>query len=156
MNDRGGEENCKAAANKLRKIPRAPAERIPLNPPRAHVKRRSNASFETKHRLPVAFPGSLSFTQGRLPNLILREKSRELFFFFLPFFRLGRCRPLSVLSEKSILVGCGLDGERNLGSLGAALAQPSGSMFTLFLGDSAYAQCCKGHCYSRCHFRFDR
>src|SRR5213083_96089 len=32
---RGGEENCKAAANRLRKIRRVPAERIQVTPARA-------------------------------------------------------------------------------------------------------------------------
>ena len=77
MKNRGGEENCKVAANRLRKIRRAPAERIPLSPRRAHVIRPSNASFETKHRPPVAFQGSLSFRQRRLSRAILREKSPE-------------------------------------------------------------------------------
>src|SRR6267143_7003473 len=70
---RGGEENCKAAANRLRKIRRVPAERILLTPPPAHAKRRSNASFETKHRPPAAFPELLSFTKRRSMNVILRE-----------------------------------------------------------------------------------
>jgi len=73
MKNRGGEENCKAAANRIRKIPRAPAERIPLGPPRAHATPRSNASFETKHRPPAAFPELPSFTKRRLINVILRE-----------------------------------------------------------------------------------
>ena len=65
MKSRGGEENCKAVANKLRKIQKAPFARIPLTPAPEHAKRRSNASFETKHRPPATFQGSLSFTQGR-------------------------------------------------------------------------------------------
>jgi len=76
MNDRGGEENCKAAANRLRKTRRVPAGRIPLSPLPARAKRRSNASFETKHRPPAVFPGSLSFTKRRLSNAILREQNR--------------------------------------------------------------------------------
>src|SRR6266487_5958263 len=55
MNDRGGEEKCKAVANRLRKIRRAPAERIPLTPSPEHAIPRSNATFETKHRPPAAF-----------------------------------------------------------------------------------------------------
>ena len=46
-------------------------------------------------------------------------------------------------------------GHVNLGSLEARLAQPGGSVFALLLRDGAYAQGCKGYCYSRCHFRFD-
>jgi len=61
-----------------RKIRIAPGGRIPLTPSLARAKRQSNASFETTHRPPVAFPGSLSFTQGRLLNLILRENSRTV------------------------------------------------------------------------------
>jgi len=76
MNDRDGEENCKAAANRLRKIRRAPAEQIPLTPPPAHAKPRSNASFETKHRPPAAFPELLSFTERRPMSAILRELNR--------------------------------------------------------------------------------
>src|SRR5262249_54271361 len=52
---RGGEENCKAAANRLRKIRRVLAERIQVTPAPAHARRLSNASFETKHRPPAAF-----------------------------------------------------------------------------------------------------
>src|SRR5262249_24793991 len=52
---RGGEENCKAVANRLRKIRPVPAEPIPLTPARRHARRPSNASFETKHRPPAAF-----------------------------------------------------------------------------------------------------
>ena len=55
MDTRGGEENCKAAANRLRKIRRVPAERIPLIRSPAHARRPSSASFETKHRPPAAF-----------------------------------------------------------------------------------------------------
>src|SRR4030095_16818761 len=83
-NDRDGEENCKAAANRLRKIRRVPFERFPLRPRSARARRPSNASFETKHPPPAVFQESLSFTQARLLNLILREKSRELSSFHLP------------------------------------------------------------------------
>src|SRR5438094_10290838 len=76
MNDRGGEQKCKAVANRLRKIRRVPAERIPLTPSRAHATPQSNASFETKHRPPAAFPELLSFTQRRSTNSILREQNR--------------------------------------------------------------------------------
>src|SRR5204863_601335 len=73
MKNRGDEENCKAAANRIRKIPRAPAERIPLGPPRAHATPRSNASFETKHRPPAAFRELPSFMKCSLIKVILRE-----------------------------------------------------------------------------------
>jgi hypothetical protein len=73
MNNRGGGENCKAVANRLRKIRRVPAGQIPLIPARAHAIPRSNASFETKHRPPAAFQELLSFTQRRPMNVILRE-----------------------------------------------------------------------------------
>src|SRR6266516_870228 len=63
MNNLDGEENCKAAANRLRKIQRAPAARIPLTPARAHAIPRSNASFETKHRPPAAFRELSSWLQ---------------------------------------------------------------------------------------------
>jgi len=62
-NDRGAEENCKAAANTLRKIRKAPGERRPLHRVPLHETPRSNASFETKHRLPVAFQGLPSWGQ---------------------------------------------------------------------------------------------
>src|SRR5438477_12008390 len=77
MNDRGGEQKCKAVANRLRKIRRVPAERIPLTPSRAHATPQSNASFETKHRPPAVFPELLSFTQRRATNVTLRELNRE-------------------------------------------------------------------------------
>src|SRR5436309_14242272 len=63
MDNRGGEENCRAAANKLRKIRRAPLERIRLNPCREHAIPRSNASFETKHPPPAAFQELPSWLQ---------------------------------------------------------------------------------------------
>src|SRR5207249_10335150 len=77
MNDRGGEQKCKAAANRLRKIQREPAERIPLTPSRAHATPQSNASFETKHRPPAAFPEWLSFTQRRATNVTLRRSEER-------------------------------------------------------------------------------
>src|SRR5438067_9152502 len=76
MNDRGGEQKCKAVANRLRKIRRVPAERILLTPSRAHATPQSNASFETKHRPPAAFLELLSFTQRRATNVTLRELNR--------------------------------------------------------------------------------
>src|SRR5262249_5687953 len=60
-NDRGGEENCKAAANTLRKIRKAPAERRPRVP--RHETPRSNASFETQHHPPEEFPELPSWEQ---------------------------------------------------------------------------------------------
>src|SRR5438874_2352831 len=63
-NDRGAEENCKAAANTLRKIRKAPGEKRSLNRvPRREIPR-SNASFETKHRLPAEFQGLPSWGQS--------------------------------------------------------------------------------------------
>src|SRR5215469_13484432 len=59
-----GEENCKAAANTLRKIRTAPAERRPLNRVPRHEAPRSNASFETQHRLPAEFPGLASWEKS--------------------------------------------------------------------------------------------
>src|SRR5438093_12961940 len=84
MNDRGGEQKCKAMANRLRKIRRVPAERILLTPSRAHATPQSNASFETKHRPPAAFPELLSFTQRRATNVTLRELNRARSSSFLP------------------------------------------------------------------------
>src|SRR5262249_7437160 len=63
-NDRGGEENCKAAANTLRKIRKELAERRPLNRVPRHETPRSNASFETQHRLPAKFPGLPSWERS--------------------------------------------------------------------------------------------
>lgn len=63
-NDRGAEENCKAAANTLRKIRKAPVERRPQFRVPRHETPRSNASFETKHRLPAAFLGLPSWEQS--------------------------------------------------------------------------------------------
>jgi hypothetical protein len=74
MENRGGEENCKAVANRLRRIRRVPAGRIPLTPSPERAKPQSNASFETKHRPPAAFQGLPSFTKRRPVNLILRDK----------------------------------------------------------------------------------
>src|SRR5438046_9385840 len=75
-NNRGAEESYKAVANKLRKIRKAPAERIPLSPPRAHATPRSNASFDTKHRPPEAFPESPSFTKGGFITVSFRAYNR--------------------------------------------------------------------------------
>src|SRR5438067_11885618 len=63
-NDRGAEENCKAAANTLRKIRIAPGERRPLNRVPERETRRSNASCETKHRLPAELQGLPSWGQS--------------------------------------------------------------------------------------------
>src|SRR4030095_6085689 len=63
-NDPDGEENCKAAANTLRKIRPTPAEPRPLNRvPRPEIPPH-NASFEPKHRLPAEFPGLPSWEQS--------------------------------------------------------------------------------------------
>ena len=116
MNDRDGEEKCKAAANRLHKIQKELPGRSRPTPARVRVKRLSNASFETKHHPLAAFPGLLSFTQARRIKVIWREKSRQLSFFFLLFPRFGR-ELRSVLGEKLILVACFLDGQRNLRAL---------------------------------------
>src|SRR5438034_11733789 len=63
-NDRGAEENCKAAANTLRKIRKAPGERRPLNRVLWRATPRSNASFETEHRLPAECQGLPSWGQS--------------------------------------------------------------------------------------------
>ena len=63
-NDRDVEENCKAAANTLRKARKAPGGRRPLNRVPRHETPRSNASFETKHRPPAEFPELLSWEQS--------------------------------------------------------------------------------------------
>ena len=63
-NDRGAEENCKAAANTLRKVRKAPDGRRPLNRVPRHGIPRSNASFETKHRPPAEFPELPSWEQS--------------------------------------------------------------------------------------------
>jgi len=63
-NDRGAEENCKAAANTLRKIRKAPGEKRSLNRVLRRETPRSNASFETKHRLPAEFQGLPSWGQS--------------------------------------------------------------------------------------------
>jgi hypothetical protein len=209
--NRGAGENCKAVANRLRKTRRAPVERTHLTPVPGHVKRLSNASFETKHRPLAAFPGSLSFAKRRRSKMIWREQnhancreiksSRKLIHssmlfvvagasngmilvWWQPFrlrwefgrlLHLGECRqtrlplqlraremrathrplPLrSVLGEKLALARIGVRGHA-VPCLEARLAQPGGSVFALLLRDGAYAQGCKGYCYSRCHFRFD-
>ncbi len=63
-NDRDVEENCKAAANTLRKIQKAPADLRPPSRARRHETPRSNASFETKHRPPAEFPELPSWEQS--------------------------------------------------------------------------------------------
>src|SRR4051794_14854582 len=74
MKSRGGEENCKAVANRLRKIRRVPPNRIPLTTRfPEHAKPQSNASSETKHRPPAAFQELPSFTKRRSMNVNLRE-----------------------------------------------------------------------------------
>src|SRR5438034_8927999 len=64
MKSRGDEENCKHAANMLRKNRRGPAWPIPLSPAPEHATQRSNASFETKHRPPAVFPELPSWPQS--------------------------------------------------------------------------------------------
>src|SRR5690242_15956641 len=63
MKSRGDEENCRAVANRLHKIRRALAWRIPPNPAPGHAILRSNASFETKHRPPAVFQELPSWLQ---------------------------------------------------------------------------------------------
>ena len=63
-NDRGDEENYKAAANTLRKNRKEPVEPKALTPVPRHETPRSNASFETKHRPLAEFLGSLSWIQS--------------------------------------------------------------------------------------------
>ena len=65
-------------------------------------------------------------------------------------------RLLSVLREKLVLDASVVPGQRNCGCWQGDLVQRGGSMFALLLRDGAYAQKCKGYCYSRCHFGFDR
>src|SRR5262249_41731364 len=62
--DRGGEESYRAAANMLRKIQKALRERRALNQVPRHETPRSNASFETKHRLPAVFGELASWVQS--------------------------------------------------------------------------------------------
>src|SRR5215471_18228529 len=58
------EEKCRAAANKLHKIRKArTAKRAQHRSPR-HATRQSNASFETKHRLPAVFQGLPSWGES--------------------------------------------------------------------------------------------
>ena len=57
MKNRDGEESCKAAPNRLRKIWRVLLERSRPTPFPEHAKQQSNASFETKHRPLAAFLG---------------------------------------------------------------------------------------------------
>ena len=80
--------------------------------------------------------------EGRPTNAILREKIAQLFLFLAGVsaavesgqLRLGKGRrdacldSRSVLGEKLVLAGSVLDGQRNLGSFEARLAQPGGSM----------------------------
>ena len=63
-NDRGAEENYKAAANTLRKIRTVPAEQNRLKRLPRHDTPRSNASFGTQHRPPAEFPGLPSWEQS--------------------------------------------------------------------------------------------
>ena len=67
----------------------------------------------------------------------------------------GRYSRRSVLGEKLALARISVRGQVTVRCLEARLPQPGGSVFALFLRDGAYAQCCKGYCYSRCHFRFN-
>ena len=75
-NDRGAEENYKAAASKLHKIQKAPDGLTLLNRTRRHETLRSNASFETKHHPPVAFQELPSYPRGsRNKGDLTRTKS---------------------------------------------------------------------------------
>src|SRR5437660_10792768 len=101
MDNRGGEENCKAVANRLRKIRRVPAERIPLTPSPEHAKRRSNASCETKHRAPAAF--------RELPSWLQRVAQRT----YLCENKIARPGPVvpdvSTCEQVALLRSCGGD-----------------------------------------------
>ena len=61
---RGAEEKCRAEANKLHKIRKAHAARRARNRLPQHATRRSNASFETKRRLPAMFQGLPSWVES--------------------------------------------------------------------------------------------
>jgi hypothetical protein len=77
MNSRGGVQNYKAAANRFRKIATVPREQNPVIPSHERAKRPSNASFETKHRLPAMFRGSPSWHEAsRSEPDFARRKSR--------------------------------------------------------------------------------
>src|SRR5215471_406779 len=71
--DRDGVENYKAAANTLRKIRIAPRARQSLIRVPQHETPRSNASFETKHRLPEEFPGLPSWDQSVVHRMCFCE-----------------------------------------------------------------------------------
>jgi len=63
-NGRGAEEKCRAAANKPHKIRKGrDGWRVRNRLPR-HTTRRSNASFETKRRLPAVFQGLPSWLES--------------------------------------------------------------------------------------------
>jgi hypothetical protein len=80
-NDRGAEENCKAAANTLRKARKAPGWRRPVNRVPRHEIPRSNASFETKHRPPAEFPELLSWEQSvAYETLVCENKIAHRFY----------------------------------------------------------------------------
>src|SRR5437763_13841327 len=64
---RGAEEKCRAEPNKPHKIRKAHAARRVRNPLPQHATRRSNASFETKRRLPALIQG-LPFWVERVAN----------------------------------------------------------------------------------------
>ena len=67
----------------------------------------------------------------------------------------GRYSRRSVLGEKLAIAPIGVWGHVTVRCLEARLSEPGRSVFAPFLCDGAYAQCCKGYCYSRCHFRFN-
>jgi hypothetical protein len=73
MDSRDAEENCKAAANRLRKIAIVPRERNPVTPSHERAERPSNASFETKHLPPAVFQESFSWHELAGMQGILRE-----------------------------------------------------------------------------------
>src|SRR4029077_6682993 len=56
VNFRGGGEKHRAVANRSPRKKPAPAEMIALVRPAVRARPESNASFETKHRLPATFP----------------------------------------------------------------------------------------------------
>jgi hypothetical protein len=77
---RDAEEKCKAAANTLRKIQKVPPGRMTPNRLSPHAVRPSNASFETKHRLPVAFRGSPSWVESVVHETLFCENKIALRF----------------------------------------------------------------------------
>ena len=168
--DRGGEEKCIAAANKLRKTQKVHAEQRTRNRLRRHAIRQSNASFETKHRLPAAFQGLPSWVESVAHQMLFGENKIALR--FCTRSRVGCIRKRNAdvnaccygsgsSSGRSYLIGpqnampvCGNLMEAGVASRSVNIMVAGNCSIILLPCNGTEAQCPEDYCYSRSYDRF--